>query len=84
MAKGNKQPKKNVRKAHTENDQRYTNANRINNKVRRCSRGQLITATQNDNEVTVRCGCGISVKTVCGKLENWHDALANFGDNHPE
>jgi hypothetical protein len=86
MAKGNKQPKKAVKKAkaHTENDERYTNANRINNEERYCPRDQLITATQNGNEVTVRCWCGISHMTVCVGCINWIDALSDFMDKHAE
>jgi len=70
------------RVAYTENDQRFTNANHINNAKRRCPRGYGITATQNGSTVTVACGCGISHWTVCTGIIDWNDALANFYDNH--
>ena len=68
--------------AHTGDDQRYKFSNRINNMNKSCDLGNNITASQNGNNVTVRCGCGVSFMTQCGGCFDETDALVNFYDEH--
>lgn len=69
-------------KAHTFHDQRYKDANKINNLHETCKRGNSITATQSGTTVTVKCGCGVTSSTKVGGIIDAHDALADFHDKH--
>ena len=69
-------------RAHTGQDQRYTEANKINNMRKTCSRGRNVNATQSGNNVTVKCGCGVSSTTQVGGIYDAHDAIAEFNDKH--
>ncbi len=69
-------------KAHTFNDNRYKDANKINNLRNTCKNGNNITATQSGNTVTVKCGCGVTSTTKVGGIIDANDAITDFYDKH--
>jgi hypothetical protein len=83
MAKTNKLYKSSKKVAHTQYDNRYTQANRINNKNSNCCKcGTKLIASQLDDIVTVKC----SNFSFSGKIElciNYKDIFCDFIDNHP-
>lgn len=71
------------RVAHTENDNRYTQANRINNVQKPCTKcGTDVYATQDGQTVTVNCNT-FSFSTIVGSCFDYTDAYCNFIDEHP-
>lgn len=70
------------RKAHTFYDERYTEANKINNMKIVCPKGQIIKASQKKDNITISCQCGISTTTVIGGIIDASDALTDFHDEH--
>ena len=68
--------------AHTQDDMRYSMANRINNNNLTCSSGKKITATQHGNNITLSCGCGHENTVVRGSTGDGN-GLARFNDAHP-
>jgi hypothetical protein len=78
-----KSKSKSKRVAHTENDNRYTQANRINNVKEPCKKcGTDIHATQDGQTVTVNCST-FSFSTTIGLCFDYTDAYCNFIDEHP-
>ena len=69
-------------KANSFYDQRFKDANKINNLNETCKNGNNITATQSGATVTVKCGCGVKSSTKVGGIIDAHDALADFHDSH--
>lgn len=69
-------------KAHTFNDNRYKESNKINNLRNTCKNGNNVTASQSGSTVTVKCACGHSTTMKVGGIIDAHDVLAEFHDNH--
>lgn len=72
------------RKANTFYDNRFTEANKINNKRESCPRGSIIVAEQKDNRVTAKCNCGVTITMTVGGIINASDVLSDFHDTHLE
>ena len=68
--------------AHTQHDQRCTDATKINNGNNRCQHGNKISATQHGSAVTVYCDCGHEIQFTCKGCLDYNDALAEFHDTH--
>ncbi len=68
---------------HTEYDNRYTQANRINNMNSTCARcGTTVRASQKGKSMTIRCDCHQHTGTFGGIIE-YVDVLSAFYDSHP-
>lgn len=72
------------RKANTFYDNRYTDANKINNMKTTCEKGKPIIATQKGNLVTIKCECGLSSNESVGGIIDAFDVLTTFHDLHKE
>jgi transcription elongation factor Elf1 len=77
-------PRVKVSKAYTENDKRFTAANKINNSSWKCPEGKSVQATQKGSIVTITCGCDFTESKAIGGIFNELDAFSHFCDEHRE
>ena len=71
-------------KAFTENDKRFTYANKINNSSWKCPNEKSVHATQVGKVVTITCECEFTESKAVGGIFNELDAFSHFCDEHRE
>jgi hypothetical protein len=71
-------------RAFTENDKRFTFANKINNSTWKCPNEKSVRATQSNNLVSITCECAFTESKQCGGVFDEIDAFAHFCDEHRE